>query len=348
MISKRTRTIKFYDLHATVTLSEGRAGIGMPDGSVDLWSILTAGQRLVSDGSFRMAVDDKHAEVRVQDAKPARTIDGRDAIVILIAKADKSTADQAVYNIEARSHRIDRKGPTEGADFSAHLVVIRPPLPNRHPAVLIEDTAGVPTGTVLHVLNQIVKALEKNTPDLFRVANTWGVRDLDDSPTRYRSTVAISFSGHLSKDVQENLNAVHAVTLVRCAQKGELDELPEPFEKGDYVLHLKVSRRGPRAGRYGPGFLQKVCAWGKRRDFDQLQVRFTDRNKSDHTLKLDTDDATVLNQDDFVRRGSVDLGDDEQPTSVLQIREKGQLLSHMLRLGASCFTDSSQLSDTSR
>ena len=345
MILKRTRTIKFYDLHATVTLSEGRAGMAVPARSVDLWRILKAGHSLVSDGTFRMEVEGKHAEIRVQDTKLAKTSDGSEAVVMLIARADKSTADQAVYNLQDRRQRVDRKGPTEGADFSAHLVLVSPPSPDRQTAALLEGITGLPTGTVLHVLNQIIKTLEVRQPDLFRVANNWGECNLDGRPTMYRSTLALSFTGHLSRDVTDSLSGVHAVTLFRASRQGEFDELPEPFERGDYLLRLKLGRKGLK-GAVGET-LQRLCTWAKEKDYSQLHVRFTDQNKSDHTLKLDTEDAKILNPDDFVRRETVDLGQDEQPTSVLEIREDGQLLSHMLRLGPSCFTDSSRRSATS-
>ncbi|HCI52638.1 MAG TPA: hypothetical protein DE312_04875 [Gallionella sp.] len=224
-------------------------------------------------------------------------------ISILVNKSDKSISDPVFTVPEEGKRRTVAKEAKEGQDFSAHIVVKL----NQNDAipalVLIEYCSGLGIAVIEKLFNQILKDSKLLSPGDFEQAHPDGSVGNDGKPKKLNIIFKCAFQGHLSDELQDDLNKGKVQSIELITEKNQFT----PFDEDGYIkekcksitLTLKDEDR-PISDK----FKRIVQVFKKHNnDYSKARIKFKTAEGIDRTVDMDTADGLAQA---YVKKARID------------------------------------------
>lgn len=285
------RAVKFFDcrIMASVRVRGGEASqvkaVGIRAVLDEIKAALTAGSEFKIEGVGATQV------WRIADAEVDLK---RNCGIILINRADKLAADQAIVNAAKQKFRVARKRGDDGNAYSCHVAFkLRETKPSEY-LTLVEEVPGISTDKIVRLLSQVRRVASS------RGSTTFCYRHPDGSEKLLQGTYRFDLSGHPSIDFIRELNggALQGIEVVNSAvTKAGWDAFNATVPLAQ-VVRLKPLKSS--ATVYN--IIKSVCDRAKLEKMDQVRVRFVDSDAQHHSLTFDPDTYRLMNEERYVKR----------------------------------------------
>lgn len=252
-----------------------------------LFEIFSAGNAQMQIGEHLADEEDENEEasapnlICIQDMN----IDNKGRATILFQHGDKNGADPAVVGIKTRKIRKAGKTADEAVAHAAHLIVDTDSDGGTEQCrCALERVPNLGRSTVITFMNRLLLAhCRENEIDFVD----------KDSKKRKRMHPKLLAENQLSHAIKEDLKEgiLRNIEFITHKKTGGFDEpdvvIPQTHRVTCKVLHA------PK-GKALWDLLERAKAWGKKHNFEQMQIRFKKNGTDQHLsprFATDTDDA---------------------------------------------------------
>lgn len=233
-MNKTERTIYFYDLE--VISKSRKYGIERPisiDTAISLIESVPAKTRTKSISKGRDTL-------YISDIKRLENI-----IALLVNKSDKRIADPVFSNPKEHKRRVIEKEKEEGQDYSSHILLVKNQNDPSQSIALVEHCQGLGISAINLALDSIIKLAKSKNPQEFKRPDPNGAYDAQGNPKSHEVNHVFEFKGHLSQDLQEDLNngIIRSIDLISERNKySNIDENSYFQEKHRMISIIPVDK----------------------------------------------------------------------------------------------------------
>jgi hypothetical protein len=235
-------------------------------------------------------------EVRIDETKQIATV--------LLSVADKRASDPTFGNHVKRSSRTIAKGPDEGNEHSAHLVLSlshRDGYPETY-ACLVERVPTLSLPRIQSMLNDVVKRYCEGDPNLFSFSVTSGAKE-GGKPKMQAYLPNIILAGNPSAAFQRDIEEgrINGLRLIKSMPKKSLGS-GNYLETSDHEVKVTVSKDIPKGQRWSTIF-QSVQT--QKSDYNRAKIYLAPAGSdSSASFEFDTDTGAIIGEA-YVRRQSL-------------------------------------------
>jgi hypothetical protein len=229
---------------------------------------------------------------------------------LLINKSDPTEPDQTISNPVSGERQELLKPDGFGNDYSAHLCVsLVAHQPNLYSMVYESPRGGIP-GTQIHsFLNHLLRECRSGNKAEYKVPHPAGVME-GGAPLMVNALHSIELNGKISDEFLNDLanGTLGRIELANYENHGQVWDngagLSE--EKKIIVLRPQIENLPPQGVIDA---LKQAFNRGNQFDYNEAVIRFRDPSDEAHTVKVNTDDFTLTDNERYVKKASIDTPD---------------------------------------
>lgn len=320
------RRIKFYDLDIKASIVYRKNSVFVQP--LKLISILIAAQKLMSQNVVIEISDKKETEfLHLVQIKIAPD---RKKAIILINRSDTKAADLAISNRGRSGWRVATKAGGEGNTYSCHIAFNLDAKQGLYQMVM-EDVPGVGLVRVQRLLTRICRLARASKSLSFYHKSPGGELDKNGAAKLLGAHYKFDILAHPSLDFIRELQKgkLDGIELVNIKPEARVwDEYRSTKFKGSFIKLSPVAE--PESDWWS--VVKSVVATAKSENMTEVKVRFTDTHKATHTVRLDPDDSSLINEEHFVKKVFINNFSSRLDTGFKQIHpEIEQKMLYLIR-----------------
>ena len=217
-----------------------------------------------------------------------------DYAVILFDFIDPEGANAAYKDRQNLKIRVNKKGPNEGFNYTAHLIIdFNQSLDNKIFEAALEEVPGVSTGIIKKLFSSLNQHIQKFYKEKFLIDDPTGLYE-HGQPKKYAVRPQISFEVELNKEFFELLRKPESLCSLRIINEENLDfDAPTGWKTEKEELYLSNPGEGSSFFREPKKGLQELCRVLFKKKFQTLEVKLKDKNGKPRTVSIDPEHFTL-------------------------------------------------------
>lgn len=284
------RRIYFYDL-AVGTNKEAAVSPPLPE-------VARVIEMRFRQGRTTHAINKSTAVLEVGDIR----IDHKQEIAVFLLRiSDKSAPDPYLSNPEKKRSRVIRKEEGEGRGYGAHLVLSLREDEKRpnHYLALLEKNIGLHRHHVARLLQAILRVLYKEDETVFTCDDVNGARDREKRPKKVGFRPMLSFSGHPSETLVEELEkgSLKDIILIHDEKKVQIGGRPWLHAR-ESQLKLKANSKSKIRKAWEE---VKSIIGDNARKYEKARIRFINTDGDSQTVEIDSETGNTLLDERYVK-----------------------------------------------
>lgn len=303
------RYLRFYDLRvkAAARYRVNGATISNAVAVFPLLTILRQAEALFGAGTLshrEVANGVKYylADIEIDEVSEKATL--------LINKSDPTEPDQTISNPVSGERRELLKPIGFGNDYSAHLCIsLVPHQPNLFSMVYESPRGGIP-GTQIHsFLNHLLRECRSANELAYKVPHPAGVME-GGNPVLVNALHSIDLNGKISDDFFNDLanGSLGRIELANYESVGQVWDNGAGLSEEKRIIVLRpqvdnLNAQGVMAA------LRQAFDRGSQFDYSEAVIVFKDPSDESHTVRVNTDDFTLTDNERYVKKASIETPD---------------------------------------
>ncbi len=240
---------------------------------------------------------------------------------LLINRSDRLAADQSISSPKTKEYRVAEKNEDEGNDYSAHLSINLKPTPSASNmyAVVLEDAPGLNSGTIVKILDWLIKECSKTNQEFFTYKHPDGSVD---PKTKKDKTIKGRYScemvGHPSEDFVRELNdgVLHGIEIISYENKDNSWDGENKTIEHSTVVNVKPKKK---LGASVYDIVKSVCKTAQEKKLQEARIKFKDSAEFERTVLIDINSMNLKNEEQYVKKERLTNFSSKLPTSFQRI-----------------------------
>ena len=293
------RAVKHFDcvVSASIRGKNGKASVN----PVNLRDILQAFKRTLAAG--HVVEHRSIGEIQVWSLKEIDFDDQNKYAIALVTRSDRNAADQAISDTSNGSMRVATKNKLEGNAYSSHIAFRLDSVKGNKDIylMLLEEANGISVGKVQQLFKIASNVARDAGESIFKYPHPDGTLDKKGNPKTLQANYSFEIMGHPALDFIKELNngVLHGIEVVN-AQK--TTKKWDSYNETEYLSSSVRLKPVKNRSQTNMNLIRSVCSNAKINGMQEVRIRFTDTEDVSHTVGLDVDNATLMNEDRFIKK----------------------------------------------
>lgn len=299
------RFLRFYDLKikASARYEVNDHMISTAVATLPLTDILVQARQVFDDADClyrELPSEIKYylSDMRIED-------DGSKA-TLLINKSDPTEPDQTISNPLEGDRQELEKPDGYGNDYSAHVCISLVPIaPDTYSMVYESPRGGIPGAQVHAFLNFLLRECRKANEEVYKTPHPAGVM-VNGAPLMVNALHTVDMNGRISDDFYNDLanGTLGRIELANYQNVGQVwDERAGLAEEKKIIVLRPQVENLPAEGVLES--LRQAFTRGRDFNFEQAVIVFKDPTDTQHTVTVNTDDFTLLDNEKYVKKAYI-------------------------------------------
>lgn len=242
--------------------------------------------------------------------------------IILINKADKAAADQAIDNDSGSVMRVVKKADDESYAYSSHLVIdLSVGKDQKTYKCMLEESVSIGSKVVERLLRGMSKELAKLESDLYQIEDPARIYDAEKKEFRKKKIrMRFEMFGTPSDDFLNEIASGEILDLELYTKSSNLKFF-------DSSSNFKTIRKAVKVSIMHGNVLDKakfslLTAAAKKENMDTLKIHFKASDDEKYTVNVDTDTKSLLNEKRFVKKTTISGFSPPLATATIEIDDR--------------------------
>ncbi len=217
--------------------------------------------------------------------------------IMLINRSDQMAADQAVSEVKTAKFSVHRKVGSEGYAYSSHVVLDWSANTNNKCLLMMEEATGISVAHVGRLLKRGIATVVSNGSAAFQYPHPNGTGKV------LKGQFKFEIFGHPSHEFISQLNGGELTSVELITKNGTKSTAKFDAFNATEFKSQTISLK-PKVSKTTEAFeiVKSVCQTAKQLDMEEVRIKFVDASENKHTLYLDTNDASLIDENKFVRK----------------------------------------------
>lgn len=224
--------------------------------------------------------------------------------VLLITRADKEAADQAIAGLLPTDFKVASKTSEEGNAYSAHVAFRLKPIDTDVYLMLLEEAIGINSLIVSRLVRRGIRLATARGSQAFLYDHPTGAIDSKKRPKKLRGNYSLQISGHPSETFLHELN--NGVLLgIEVIDAKRTSKGWDAYNATEYLSQTVKLKPLKNLAATHEQIIASVCRNAALRSMPEVRVRFKDTNQFTHKVTYDAVNSVLLDEDKFIKKAVI-------------------------------------------
>ena len=287
------RYIRYYDCKISASVKIGKTATGVKP--VPLLTVLEQIKALITSGeniAFTGLGDTQTWNLQGIEIDPTRKL-----ATILVNRSDQMAADQAISDPNSTQYfAVASKAGTQGNAYSSHIVFNYGKSSDHGYLVLIEEAVGINAKDLERLLFRAVVAANKAGFAAFNYPHP------DSTNKILKGRYKFELTGHPSQKFIDELNGGILQNIELITKNNAGNKKFDAYSQTEYhsqIIKLKLISSKTTSVI---DLVKSVCKHADELKMEKVRIKFTDPSDFSHTVNFASSDATVIDEDKYVKK----------------------------------------------